>query len=136
MLLAAVIRQYHSAWIHSAKRRFSTTIPIVKRIFVKAGLRAESTRADPNKDNSAIEDLKDFFKQCMIPLKHVGRSMYHAGHRIVLEWRDFRAWHKDPIERSQQPPMHEHPQRHAGEDVEPESQDKKSVHYGVTSDTR
>lgn len=125
VLLAAVIRQYPGAWVHCAELGLSTIIRIVKWIFGKAELRAEPTRAERNKNNSAIEDLKGFFKQCMRPLKHVWRSVCHACHRIVLEWRDFRAWHKDPIERLQQPPTHGDIRTGSGGDVEPESQDKK-----------
>ncbi|ERF68967.1 hypothetical protein EPUS_09021 [Endocarpon pusillum Z07020] len=126
VVLAAVIRQYHSAWVHSAELGLSTIIRIVKWIFGKAELRAEPARAERNKNNSAIEDLKGFFKQCMRPLKHVWRSMCNACHRIVLEWRDFKAWHKDPFERLQQPPMHKDIQTDSGGDVEPEFQDKKN----------
>lgn len=106
VLLAAVIGQYHSSWVRSAKLGYSTTIRFVKWVFGKAELRAEPIREERNKDNSAIEDFKEFFKQCLRPFVHSWNSTHRAGHRIVLEWRDFKAWHKDPIQSSQQPPTY------------------------------
>lgn len=106
VLLAAVTKQYHSAWIRSAKLGLSTTVRIVKWMFGKAEFRAKPTRAERNKDNSLVENLKDFPKQCSKPFKHAWGGACHAGRRIVLEWKDFRAWHKDPIERSRLPPLY------------------------------
>jgi hypothetical protein len=92
--------------VRSAKLGYLTAIRLVKWMFGKAEPRAEPTHEELNKDNSAIEDFKEFFKQCLRPFQHSWKSTCRAGRRIVLEWRDFRAWHKDPIYSSQQPPTY------------------------------
>jgi hypothetical protein len=104
--LAAAIGKYNSAWVRSAKLGYLTTIRLVKWIFGKSELRAEPTNQERNKNNSAIEDFKKFLKQCLRPFQHSWKSTCRAGRRIVLEWRDLRAWHKDPIQISQQPPTY------------------------------
>jgi hypothetical protein len=75
-----------------------------KWTFGKAEPRVEPSREERNKNKTAIEDLKQFFKQCLRPFRRAWVSTDHAGHRVIEEWRDLMAWYKDLIDRSQHPP--------------------------------
>jgi hypothetical protein len=77
---------------------------VVKRMFGKAELRAEPMNEGRNKDNSVIEDIKTFFKQCRKPFNHARRSATSARKATAREWEDFKYWRQNPYLSSLQPP--------------------------------
>ena len=72
----------------------------------KGTFRAEATRRERNKDNSAVERTGDFFQQLASPIVHVVNSTANSWTRVELEWDDFMHWCADPIHASSLPPYH------------------------------
>jgi hypothetical protein len=117
VLIAAVIQRYHLAWLRLLELVFSETWRLIKWAFSgfnggETNFRREPVEKARNDNNSVLENIRDFFIQCMRPLTHASRSILHSWRRVSDEWEDSRLWWCDPIHRSQQP-HYRRPQKHA-----------------------
>ena len=106
MIIAAIIQKYNHAWMESIVLGFWTLRRITKWTRGKDTLRAEATKHERNKHNSAIERTKEFFRQLARPFIHVARSLANSWSRVELEWDDFTHWCRDPVHASSLPPYH------------------------------
>ena len=97
------MQRYHSAWVHSVNLGLRGLVRFVQWGLGKAPLRAESEKELRTKENSVIEDVKEFFRQCAIPFIYAWESLGISWLRVVDEWYDFRRWSKDPIDSSIHP---------------------------------
>lgn len=50
------------------------------------------------KENSVLEDTKEFFRQCAKPFTHSWNSILNTLHQLRDYWKEFKEWHKDPVE--------------------------------------
>jgi len=117
VLIAAVIQRYHLAWLRLLELVFSETWRLIKWAFSgfsggETNFRREPVKKARNDNNSVLENIRDFFIQCMRPLTHAGRSTLRSWRRVADEWEDCRLWWNHPIHRSQQP-HYRRPEKHA-----------------------
>ena len=103
VVLTALIQRYHAAWVASVELGLRALVRFVKWSMGKAPLRAEPEKDLRTKDNSVIEDAKEFFRQCAIPFVYAWESLAISWLRVVDEWHDFRQWSKDPVDTSTHP---------------------------------
>ncbi len=103
VLLTALVQRYHSAWLHGVKLGLRTLLRLLKWGLGKAPLRAEPEKGLRTKDNSVVEDTKEFFRQCAIPFVYAWESLGISWLRVVDEWHDFKQWSKDPVDSSTRP---------------------------------
>ena len=106
VIIAAIIQKYNHAWLESIQLGFETLRRLMKWTRGKATLRAEATKQERNKHNSAIERTREFFRQLARPFVHVAKSIANSWSRVELEWDDFLHWCKDPVHASSLPPYH------------------------------
>lgn len=62
----------------------------------------ESFRKEPKelrtKENSVLEDTKEFFRQCAKPFTHSWNSILDTLRQLRDYWKEFKEWHNDPVE--------------------------------------
>ena len=49
------------------------------------------------KENSVIEDTKEFFRQCVKPFTHSWHSVLNTLIQVRDYWREYKEWHNDPV---------------------------------------
>ncbi len=110
VILTALVQRYHSSWVHAVNLGLQAILRFVGWSLGKAPLRAEPEKELRTKDNSVIEDIKEFFRQCAIPFVYTWESLGISWLRVVDEWQDFKRWSKDPVDCSAHPQLR---QKHA-----------------------
>ena len=110
VVLTALVQRYHSSWVHTVTLALQALVRFARWCLGKAPLRAEPEKELRTKDNSIIEDMKEFFRQCAIPFVYTWESLGISWLRVVDEWQDFKRWSKDPVDSSTYPQLH---QKHA-----------------------
>lgn len=97
VIIAAIIQKYHHAWLMSIKLGCATVVHVFKWTRGKETFRKEP-KEFRTKENSAIEDAKEFFTQCAKPFTHSWRSISSTRGQLRNGWREFKEWHNDPVE--------------------------------------
>lgn len=96
VLIAAIIQRYHIAWWKSVKLGYATVVHTIKWICGKEEFWKEP-KEKRTKENSVIEDTKEFFRQCAKPFIHSRNSTVSALRQMRGYWREYKAWHNDPV---------------------------------------
>ena len=96
VIIAAIIQKYHHAWWISIKLGYTTFVHLIKWISGKESFRKEPKELR-TKENSVMEDTKEFFRQCAKPFLHSWHSITNALRQIRDYWREYKEWHNDPV---------------------------------------
>ncbi|CAF9943815.1 MAG: hypothetical protein ALECFALPRED_001399 [Alectoria fallacina] len=96
VIIAAIIQKYHHAWLMSIKLGCATVVHIIKWICGKESFRKEPQELR-TKENSVMEDLKEFFRQCAKPFTHSWNSILNTLRQLRAYWQEFKQWHHDPV---------------------------------------
>ncbi len=97
VIIAAIIQKYHHAWLISIKLCCTTIVHISKWICGKESFRKEPKEMR-TKENSVMENTKEFFKQCLKPFTHSRNSIRNTLRELRNYWKEFKEWHSDPFE--------------------------------------
>lgn len=97
VIIAAIIQKYHHAWLISIKLGCTTIVHISKWICGKESFRKEPKEMR-TKENSVMENTKEFFRQCKKPFTHSWDSIRDTLLELRDYWKEFKEWHGDPIE--------------------------------------
>ena len=80
----------------SIKLGCATVVHIIKWICGKESFRKEPQELR-TKENSVMEDLKEFFRQCAKPFTHSWNSILNTLRQLRAYWQEFKQWHHDPV---------------------------------------
>lgn len=99
------MQRYHLAWRHALLLFLSKTKDLLKWIWNggKTEFPLGNATAERTKDNSILKNIGDFLRQCARPFVHAGGSINRSWRRVGEEWKDFRMWWHDPLDRSGKP---------------------------------
>lgn len=105
VLIGAIIQRYHLAWRHALILSLSKTKDLIEWTFTggKTKFPLGGSKNERTKDNSILQNIGDFLKQCARPFTHAIGSMSRSWRRVREEWTDFILWWRDPIGRFGQP---------------------------------
>ncbi|KAL8826269.1 MAG: hypothetical protein Q9191_003908 [Dirinaria sp. TL-2023a] len=105
VLIGAIIQRYHLAWRHALILSLSKAQDLIQWTFTggKTKFPLGGSKNERTKENSILQNIGDFLKQCARPFTHAIGSMSRSWRRVREEWTDFILWWRDPIDRFGQP---------------------------------
>ena len=95
VLGAAIIQNYHAAWVRSIRATYATVYRVMKGIRNGNGV-VRLEKAKRTQENSVKKNLIAFFRQCTRPFVHVWKALVKAWGQIAFDSKEFRDWWKDP----------------------------------------